>query len=192
MNVGLQDAGNLGWKLAAVVHGWAHERLLDTYQRERHPIGKAVLRSSGLNLRLAMAHNPFEITLRKLRAFMLGHVPAISRQAVGEITGIGYSYPSAGRAGRGVGKRVEDVALDDGRRLYEVLRTMKFVLVVPTASRQSVQARVKVLDRVIVASWESDRSDSIVVRPDGYLAWVPDLADTVIDTEMIERWMTLS
>src|SRR5258708_21870925 len=46
MNTGIQDAANLGWKLAATVQGWAQPGLLDTYQTERHPVGRQVLRTS--------------------------------------------------------------------------------------------------------------------------------------------------
>ena len=54
MNTGIQDAANLGWKLAAAVAGWGGEELLDSYQAERHPVGRQVLRSSGLLVRLAL------------------------------------------------------------------------------------------------------------------------------------------
>ncbi|MYR60451.1 FAD-dependent oxidoreductase, partial [Streptomyces sp. SID625] len=64
MNTGLQDAANLSWKLAQVVTGHAPEALLDTYQAERHPVGRAVLRSSGGIVRLAMAGRPWTLALR--------------------------------------------------------------------------------------------------------------------------------
>jgi hypothetical protein len=54
MNTGMQDAANLGWKLAAAVAGWGGEALLDSYHAERHPVGRQVLRSSGLLVRLAL------------------------------------------------------------------------------------------------------------------------------------------
>src|SRR5947209_4926313 len=58
MNTGLQDAANLGWKLAAAVRGEAPAGLLDTYQAERHPVGRMVLRTSGGIIRLAMLRSP--------------------------------------------------------------------------------------------------------------------------------------
>ena len=58
MNTGLQDVADLGWKLAAVIDGHAAPALLDTYQTERHPVGRSVLRSSGGIVRLAMAATP--------------------------------------------------------------------------------------------------------------------------------------
>jgi len=56
MNAGLQDAANLGWKLAAAVHGWAPAWLLDSYDAERHPVGRSVLRISGGLLRMGIMH----------------------------------------------------------------------------------------------------------------------------------------
>ncbi|BBB01471.1 putative monooxygenase [Actinacidiphila reveromycinica] len=132
MNTGLQDAANLGWKLAAVLGGRAGDTLLDSYHTERHPIGRAVLRSSGLNLRLAMAHNPLEVALRTVRKLVVTHVGPVTRQAVGEITGVGYSYPAPRGSHRQAGRRAPDLALDRGR-LYEVLREGRFVLVLPPA-----------------------------------------------------------
>jgi 2-polyprenyl-6-methoxyphenol hydroxylase-like FAD-dependent oxidoreductase len=57
MNTGLQDAANLGWKLAAAVHGWAPDGLLDSYHTERYPVGRAVVRGSDALLRLTLAQS---------------------------------------------------------------------------------------------------------------------------------------
>ncbi|KIF71325.1 FAD-dependent oxidoreductase [Streptomyces sp. AcH 505] len=174
MNTGLQDAVNLGWKLAAVLDGAAPDALLDTYHSERHPVGKAVLRSSGLNLRLAMAHNPLEIALRTVRKLVVTHVRPVTRQAVGEITGIGYSYPAARGAHKLVGKRAPDLTLDRGR-LYEVLREGRFVLVLPQEAAEPTgldspgrQKRLVVTHR---ADGDSGAPEAVLVRPDGYYAW---------------------
>ncbi|MFF2852451.1 FAD-dependent oxidoreductase [Streptomyces sp. NPDC058001] len=177
MNTGLQDAANLGWKLAAVLDGWAPDALLDTYHSERHPVGKAVLRSSGLNLRLAMAHNPLEKAVRTVRKLVVSHVRPVMRQAVGEITGVGYAYPAARGAHRLVGKRAPDLELDLGR-LYEVLRKGRFVLVLPSDGRPDGLTGLDTADRrgrLIVArrTGNQDRAgtDAVLVRPDGYYAW---------------------
>jgi 2-polyprenyl-6-methoxyphenol hydroxylase-like FAD-dependent oxidoreductase len=169
MNTGLQDAANLGWKLAAAVKGWGPEALLDSYHAERHPVGKAVLRSSGLNLRLAMAHNPAEVALRFIRSQVVKRVPAVSRAAIGEITGIGYSYPAPKGSHRLVGTRTPDHELASGR-LYEALRAGRFVLVQPRGVNVPG-------DRFVGAHWPSDRRDALLVRPDGYTAWAADSPD---------------
>ncbi|ROQ66595.1 2-polyprenyl-6-methoxyphenol hydroxylase-like FAD-dependent oxidoreductase [Streptomyces sp. 840.1] len=179
MNTGLQDAVNLGWKLAAVLGGRASGALLDTYHSERHPVGRAVLRSSGLNLRLAMAHNPLEVALRTVRKLVVTHVRPVARQAVGEITGIGYSYPAPRGAHALVGKRAPDLELDGGR-LYERLREGRFVLVLP-AGASGEPGRGTGFDtdarreRVVVARRTGGGGrgarEAVLVRPDGYYAW---------------------
>ncbi|WP_326733904.1 FAD-dependent oxidoreductase [Streptomyces sp. NBC_01022] len=178
MNTGLQDAVNLGWKLAAVLGGWAPDALLDTYHSERYPVGRAVLRSSGLNLRLAMAHSPWEVALRTVRKLVVRHVRPVTRQAVGEITGIGYSYPAERGAHALVGRRAPDLELDDSR-LYEVLREGRFVLVLPAAGESGESAPGAGFDtaarrtRLILAHRaDGDTTrEAVLVRPDGYYAW---------------------
>lgn len=83
MNTGLQDAANLSWKLAQVVGGHAAPELLDTYQSERHPVGRSVLRSSGGIVRLAMAKRPWELALRAALTTVLDHVAPARRRMVG-------------------------------------------------------------------------------------------------------------
>ncbi|PWG13417.1 FAD-dependent oxidoreductase [Streptomyces sp. V2] len=163
MNTGLQDAVNLGWKLAAVLQGRAPGTLLDTYHAERHPIGRAVLRSSGLNLRLAMAHNPLEIALRAVRKLVVTHVGPVARQAVGEITGTGFAYPAPRGAHPLAGKRAPDLELTEGR-LYEVLREGRFVLVLPPGREFG-------RDGLTVTHRADGGDEALLVRPDGYYAW---------------------
>ncbi|MFD3560077.1 FAD-dependent monooxygenase [Streptomyces sp. NPDC058686] len=169
MNIGLQDAANLGWKLAAVVDGRAGEALLDTYEAERHPVGKAVLRSSGGIARLAMAHRPWTLAARTALTALLGRVRPVRTRIVGQITGIGVAYPAPRGAHRLVGTRVPDVTLKEGR-LYEALRQGTFVLIVPEGAHDKGD------DRYTVTHWASDRRTSLLVRPDGYVAWASDAA----------------
>ncbi|MFH8733179.1 FAD-dependent monooxygenase [Streptomyces sp. NPDC017964] len=167
MNTGLQDAANLGWKLAAVVNGRAGDALLDTYEAERHPVGKAVLRSSGGIVRLAMANRPWTLAARAALTTFLGRVRPARTRLLGQLTGIGVAYPAPRGAHRLVGTRVPDVALTEGR-LYEVLRQGMFVLIVPEGARDKGD------DRYTVTHWASDRRTALLVRPDGYVAWASD------------------
>ncbi|MER5602193.1 FAD-dependent monooxygenase [Streptomyces sp. NPDC002265] len=173
MNTGLQDAANLSWKLAQVVHGHAGPALLDTYQAERHPVGKAVLRSSGGIVRLAMAKRPWTLALRAGLTTVLDVVGPARRTAVGQITGVGYRYPAPRGAHRLTGARVPDLALVGGGRLYEALRGGRFVLVTP----EEYEERGARKDRLAVTRWASGRRTALLVRPDGYVAWAADTAD---------------
>ncbi|MFF3493529.1 FAD-dependent monooxygenase [Streptomyces sp. NPDC002795] len=170
MNTGLQDAANLGWKLAAVASGRASEELLDTYEAERHPVGKAVLRSSGGLVRLAMAKRPWTLAARSALATAVTRARPARARAVGQITGIGFRYPAPRGAHPLVGRRVPDVALQGGTRLYEALRAGEFVLILPQGSPDK-------LDGVRVAHWASERRTALLVRPDGYAAWARDAGD---------------
>lgn len=173
MNTGLQDAANLSWKLAQVVNGHAGPELLDTYQAERHPVGRAVLRSSGGIVRLAMAKRPWTLALRAALTAFLGVVGPARRKALGQVTGIGYRYAAPKGAHRLTGSRVPDVALADGGRLYEALRGGRFVLITPEAYEERGARE----DRLALARWASGRRTALLVRPDGYAAWAADCAD---------------
>lgn len=193
MNTGLQDAVNLSWKLVAVVKGRAQDALLDTYQSERHPIGKAVLRSSGGIVRLAMAKRPWTIAARAALATVVGRVSAIRTKAIGQITGIGYAYPAPRGAHRLTGRRAPDVALKEGR-LYEALREGKFVLVVPAGADvdagvdADVDAGVESAEGAVVAHWMSGRRTTVLVRPDGYVAWAAEEADAGAVEAALAEW----
>ncbi|MFE5615222.1 FAD-dependent monooxygenase [Streptomyces sp. NPDC056524] len=163
MNTGLQDAANLGWKLAAVLRGDAPdpEALLDSYQSERHPVGASVLRSSGAIIRLAMARGPVRRALRALAAHLLNSVPAASAKAMGTISGIGISYGPNTR-------RVPDLKLREGR-LYELLREGEFVLIAPEGVTPALPASPTTPARVVRATWtDPARRTTLLVRPDGY------------------------
>ncbi|WP_372345793.1 FAD-dependent monooxygenase [Streptomyces sp. KL116D] len=167
MNTGLQDAANLSWKLAAVVGGRASADLLDTYEAERHPVGRAVLRSSGGIVRMAMAKRPWTLAARAALTGFLDRVRPARTRAVGQITGIGVRYPAPKGAHPLVGRRVPDVALQGGTRLYEALRAGEFVLILPQGEQSG-------RDGVRVAHWAGDRRTALLVRPDGYAAWAAD------------------
>ncbi|MBO1334022.1 FAD-dependent monooxygenase [Streptomyces sp. VRA16 Mangrove soil] len=167
MNTGLQDAANLGWKLAAVLNGRAAEALLDTYEAERHPVGRAVLRSSGGIVRMAMANRPWTLAARAALTTLLGRVRPARDRAVGQITGIDFSYPAPKGSHALVGKRIPDVRLEGGTRLYEALRAGEFVLILP-------QGETLKSETVRVAHWAGTRRTALLVRPDGYGAWARD------------------
>ncbi|GGU60121.1 FAD-dependent oxidoreductase [Streptomyces lavendofoliae] len=175
LNTGLQDAANLSWKLVSVLRGEAHdpEELLDSYHGERHPVGATVLRSSGALVRLAMAHGPARRTVRALGAGLLNAVRPAADRAMGQVTGIGVAYAAGRGAHRLTGRRAPDLRLTEGR-LYELLRQGRFVLVAPRGAAPQ-GPHTPVPGRVIRASWaNSARHDTLLVRPDGYIAWATD------------------
>lgn len=189
MNTGLQDAANLGWKLAAVVRGWAGDGLLDSYHVERYPIGRMVLRLSGGLLRLALLEQG---PLRAARRLIVGtalRLRPVADAAARLISGIGISYPGGPGAHPLTGRRAPDLPLigEDQRvgRLYEALRSGRFVLLVASteagfgdaAYGDSLCPVGEWRERVDRATPASATPPLVLVRPDGYVAWASDEAD---------------
>ncbi|MFI7705216.1 FAD-dependent monooxygenase [Nonomuraea sp. NPDC049480] len=163
MNTGLQDAANLGWKLAAALRG-APDSLLDTYHAERHPVGRSVLRSSGAIIRAAMIESSAGQAIRGFAARRALSIPKIFTKVTGQLSGIGYTYPAPAGAHELVGTRAADVPLADGSRLYEALRGRHFVLI-GDADVTGWE------DQVRVAAPATPGGPLVLVRPDGYVGW---------------------
>lgn len=175
MNTGLQDAANLSWKLAAVVRGLATDALLDSYHAERHPVGRQVLRSSGALIRNALLHTPPQRALRALAVRLADRLPALRRAAISQVTGVGIAYRHERGAHPLTGKRAPDIRLADGSRLHEALRGGRFVLITPPYESPDLGGRDST--RLVHGTWCSQRRTSVLVRPDGYIAWATDTLD---------------
>lgn len=166
MNTGLQDAANLSWKLSAVLTGSASPELLDTYESERHPIGKLVLRLSGMIIRSAVMRFPGSTLLRSTASHLVSAVRPLTRHAALTVSGIGISYPARVGAHPLTGKRAPDLALATGR-LYEALREGRFVLVTPRGAGGGRRGD----PRFVTAETASPGTYTLLIRPDGYIAW---------------------
>jgi 2-polyprenyl-6-methoxyphenol hydroxylase-like FAD-dependent oxidoreductase len=158
MNTGIQDAANLAWKLDAVLGG-ADEGLLDTYQTERHPIGKRVLLQSGMIARGATLHRRPAIWIRNLLAPNLLRISAVQDFVAGSFAGTTLRY---GRRGP-VGTRADAIPLVEGR-LTHLQRGGGFVLI-----REYGAAPVETPG--MLQAERADRGPAVLVRPDGYIAW---------------------
>jgi 2-polyprenyl-6-methoxyphenol hydroxylase-like FAD-dependent oxidoreductase len=163
MNTGLQDAANLGWKLAAVVHGRAGDELLDSYHDERRPVGRMVLQMSGGLIRAALLRSPVTRAIRNLAARTALALPPVGSRIRLRLSGVGIAYPRPRGAHRLVGTRAPDITADDGTRLYEALRRGRFVLAAPPGVVPAPPG-VTTLDVTRAAT-------AVLVRPDGHIAW---------------------
>ncbi|MDH2426057.1 rifampin monooxygenase [Sphaerisporangium sp. TRM90804] len=168
LNLGVQDAFNLGWKLAAEVGGWAPEGLLDSYHAERHPVAADVLD----NTRAQMVLTSTEPGPRAVRRLMsrLMDFEEVNRYLIEQITAIGVRY-DFGEGHHRLGRRLRDVSLKRGR-LYELMRGGRGLLLDQTG-RLSVAGWAGRVDHVIDGGGELD-VPAALLRPDGHVAWVGD------------------
>jgi 2-polyprenyl-6-methoxyphenol hydroxylase-like FAD-dependent oxidoreductase len=178
MNTGIQDAANLGWKLAAVTAGRAGESLLDTYQAERHPVGAQVLRTSSALLRVGLMPGPAPLRAgRNAAVRAVSKVAPVTARMAAAIAGVGIHYPAPRGAHPLTGRRVADLRLADGRRLYEALRSGHFLLISPNDSGPGADGRKRAdhfPDFVDTATLAAHARTTVLVRPDAYIGWASD------------------
>ncbi|HEY9022950.1 MAG TPA: FAD-dependent monooxygenase, partial [Burkholderiaceae bacterium] len=193
LNAGLGDAMNLGWKLAATVHGTAPADLLDSYHAERHPVGAWVLdwtRAQADVMRPGPQARAIERVVRALAA-----TPDGATWFAGQLWGVSLRH-ELGEPHDLAGRSAPDFAFDDGTRLAGHLRDGRGVLVDfdPSASLRAVAAGW--LDRVRhVARGARDTCGlrALLVRPDGVVAWACDEAPDPADARrVLERWFGAS
>ncbi|MFC9701406.1 rifampin monooxygenase [Streptomyces sp. NPDC056943] len=166
LNLGIQDAFNLGWKLAAEVNGWAPKGLLDSYHAERHPVGAAVLDNTRAQIQL-MSTEPGPQSVRRLLAELMD-IEEVNRYLIEKITAIGVRY-DFGEGDELLGRRLRDLQLTHGR-LYERMHTGRGLLLDRTG-RLSVAGWADRVDLVVDAGAELD-VPAVLLRPDGHVAWV--------------------
>ncbi|MET9604116.1 rifampin monooxygenase [Streptomyces sp. NPDC006512] len=165
LNLGIQDAFNLGWKLAAEVAGWAPEGLLDSYHAERHPEGARVLTST-LAQGVLLESGAGAKALRELFSKLLDF-EEVNRYVTEMITAVGVRY-DLGEGDELLGRRMRDLRLKQGR-LYELTRGGRGLLLDQTG-RLSVEGWADRVDHVVDVSEELD-VPAVLLRPDGHVAW---------------------
>jgi 2-polyprenyl-6-methoxyphenol hydroxylase-like FAD-dependent oxidoreductase len=185
LQTGVQDAVNLGWKLAQVVKGTSPESLLDTYHAERHPIGARVLRNTMASIVLRREDERTK-ALRDTIAELLG-MDEPRRRFAAMMSGLDIHY-DLGEGHPLLGRRMPDLDLvtENGPlRVFRLLHAARPVLLnlgEPGAFDIAPWAdRVQLVDAKYVGPWELPAlgpiaaPTAVLVRPDGYVAWVGDL-----------------
>ena len=180
LNLGIQDAFNLGWKLAAEVGGRAPEGLLDSYQAERHPVGAAVLGNTRAQITL-LGSEPGPTALRELFSKLMDFAE-VNRYVTGMITAVDVRY-DFGEGHELLGRRMRDLPLERGR-LYELTHDGRGLLLDRTG-RLSVKGWADRVDHVVDAGEELD-VPAALLRPDGHVAWVGEDQEELL--EALRRW----
>jgi 2-polyprenyl-6-methoxyphenol hydroxylase-like FAD-dependent oxidoreductase len=182
LNLGMQDVLNLGWKLAATVHGWAPAELLDTYETERHPAGERVIMHTRAQTAL-LSPGPNITALRELLTELmhdLGTVRRIADLMAG--ADLRYAARQEGPVHPMTGRWAPDLPLRvDGRRtrVAELLRGARPVLLDLAGTADLTALASGWVDRVDVVSAATPNAPAgaMLVRPDGYVAWAADSDD---------------
>ncbi|WP_329556197.1 rifampin monooxygenase [Streptomyces sp. NBC_00696] len=180
LNLGVQDAFNLGWKLAAAVNGWAPEGLLDSYHSERHPVGARVIANTRAQITL-LGTDPGATALRELLSTLMDF-EEVNTYVTEMITAVAIRY-DFGEGHELLGRRLRDMQLKQGR-LYELMHTGRGLLLDRTG-RLSVAGWADRVDYVVDAVEELD-APAVLLRPDGHVAWVGDDQEDLLGN--LPRW----
>jgi 3-(3-hydroxy-phenyl)propionate hydroxylase len=188
LNTGVQDAVNLGWKLAQVVNETSPESLLDTYHAERHPVAARVLRNTMAQVTLSRTDERTE-AVRDTMTDLLG-MDEPRRRLAAEMSGLGIRY-DLGEGHPLLGRRMPDLDLvtaDGPLRVFTLLHEARPMLLnLGELGRFDITPwadRVQMVDAEYAGNWELPvlgqvtAPTAVLIRPDGYVAWVGDGTDT--------------
>ena len=167
LNTGVQDAVNLGWKLAAVLANRQDQTLLDTYEEERRPVAERVLANTRAQTALTRP-DPQTSALREVMANLVTFGD-VNRSLSEMVAALDIRYPLPA----GAGHRAPDLDLPDGTRLYQHLHAARPVLV-GLPSRRGLAAL-------------PGEGPAILIRPDGHVAWVSDNGEAALEAAL-DRW----
>ncbi|WP_332717063.1 FAD-dependent monooxygenase [Pelagibacterium mangrovi] len=195
LNIGVQDAVNLGWKLARVVNGSAPADLLDTYHDERHPVAARVLRNTMAQVALLRRAEERTRALRETMAELLGMDEPRKRFA-GMISGLDVHYDLGGSHPL-VGRRMPDLELtgqDGPLRVYGLLHDGRPVLLnLGEPGAFDVGEPVRLVEARYEGAWELPvigpvpAPSAALIRPDGHVAWVGEGGDDGL-AEALTKW----
>jgi 2-polyprenyl-6-methoxyphenol hydroxylase-like FAD-dependent oxidoreductase len=197
LNIGVQDAVNLGWKLAQVVKGVSPEYLLNTYQSERHPIAARVLQNTLAQVALLRRDDRSQAAWKIVSDLIQMDEPR--KRLAAEMSGLGIRY-DLGEGHPQLGRRMPDLNLVTANgplRVFRLLRNARPVFLnlsePGTFDITPWSDRVQLIDAKYVGTWELPAlgpvtaPSAVLVRPDGYVAWVGDLTQVRL-TDALTNW----
>ncbi|OIJ95485.1 monooxygenase [Streptomyces sp. MUSC 14] len=183
VNLGVQDAVNLGWKLAADVRGWAPAGLLDSYHDERHPVAARVLAHTRAQAVLTNPAQDEELAAVRALATELLRLPDTNRYISGMMSGLDIQYP-------GLGPRMIDLELTTEAgptRVSRLMHSGRGLLLSFDGRHRAVGDRSDRVGHVRAKTDEDvDGVEALLIRPDGYIAW--STADRTPLEAALTRW----
>jgi hypothetical protein len=201
LNTGLQDAVNLGWKLAQVIEGTSPQSLLDTYHAERHPVAARVLSNTMAQVVLSRPDERHQALKAAMAELLAMDEPRKRVAAMLSGLDIHYHFGDFGASDVDqtstrhplVGRRMPDleVQTEDGpTRVFTLLHAVRPVLL-NLAERNDVDFassshRVRVVDATYAGVWELpvlgevEPPPAVLIRPDGYVVWTGRLTDDAL------------
>ena len=197
LGTGLQDAVNLGWKLAQVVNKTSPESLLDSYHAERHPVGARVLQNTRAQIVMSKPDGQ-HAALREIMTELLG-LDESRKHIVGMLSGLAIHY-DLGEGHPLLGRRMPDLDLqtaDGPTRMFSLLHDAKAVLLnLGEADGFDISAwsnRVRLVTATYEGRWELPvlgevtSPSAVLIRPDGYVAWTGHVADPELP-QVLTTW----
>jgi len=198
LNIGVQDAVNLGWKLAQVVRGISPESLLDTYQAERHPVGARLLRNTMALTAIERSDDRIS-ALREMILELMGNAE-VRKRYFAMISGLDVHY-DLGEGHPLLGRRMPDLDVTTAcgsLRVFTLLHDGKPVLL-NFGDGDSLDIdgwgdRVRWIEAKYEGVWELPAMGpipgpaAVLVRPDGYVAWVADEHGRAGLAESLRKW----
>ena len=197
LNLGVQDAANLGWKLGHVIKGWSPESLLDSYQAERHPVAARVLTHNLAQLAFSRLDERHKALLGVLSECLVMDGPR--QHVVAMMSGLDIHY-ELGEGHPLLGRRMPDLDLvteSGSRRVYSLLHEARPVLLrlggPPLTEAAPWTQRVRQVEASYDGRWELPvigevtAPSAVLIRPDGYVAWVAQGQSAGL-AEALGRW----
>lgn len=174
VNLGIQDAINLGWKLAAQIAGWGHAELLGTYNIERHPVAARVLQNTAAQSVLLDPARDEDVTAMRAIFTELMRLPEANSYLSGMISGLDTCYDRADDDHPLIGRRMPDLDLltDDGAtRLSALMHDGRGVLLQLDNLTPSMRGWDDRVRHVTAKAADGIDADAVLIRPDGHVCW---------------------